>query len=82
MKLHLVTHFSQGCSYLGIAQNSRLREIPGDMPLCQRHLLCLKVQGNLPDFLAISLQPFFPKPAAICCVALSNPVAGGSIDLV
>jgi hypothetical protein len=52
------------------------------MPLRQRHLLCLKVQGDSPDLLAISLQPLFSKKASICGVVLSNRVTGCSIDLV
>src|SRR6266704_3501102 len=78
----LATHLLEECPHLRVTQNGRLREIPSDMPLRQRHLLCLKVQRNLPDLFAISLQPFSSKLAAICGVALSNRVAGGSIDLV
>src|SRR5258708_38984393 len=52
------------------------------MVLRKRHLLCLKIQGNLPDLLTVSLQPFFSKLAAICGVAISNHVTGSLIDLV
>lgn len=46
----------------------------------QHHLLRLKVQGNPPDLLAISLQLLFSELAAIGGVALSNRVASGSCD--
>ncbi|MGH2479927.1 MAG: hypothetical protein ACRDHW_09760 [Ktedonobacteraceae bacterium] len=40
---------------MGIAQNSRLREIPSNMPLGKRYFLSLKQQRNLPDLLTIAL---------------------------
>jgi hypothetical protein len=80
--LYLAAHFSQERSHVGIAQNGRLREIPTNMPLRQRHLLCLKVQCNPPNLLTISLQPFFSKLSAIRGVPRSLRVAGGSIDFV
>jgi hypothetical protein len=52
------------------------------MFLSEGHLLCLKVQCNLPDLLTISLQPFFSQFSPMRCVALSNRVAGSLIDLV
>jgi len=52
------------------------------MPLCQRHLLCLKILCNLPKLLTISLQPLFPQFSTMSRVALSNRVTGCSIDLV
>lgn len=76
--LHLTTYFSENSSHMGIAQNSRLREIPSDMPLGKHHSLSLKEQRNLPDLLAIALQPFFSKLATICRMALSYRVAGCS----
>ncbi len=43
------------------------------MPLTQRHLLCLKVQGNPPDLFAVSLQPFFSKLSSKSYHAKSTP---------
>jgi hypothetical protein len=59
-----------------------LREIPADMFLCEGHLLCLKVQRNLPDLLTISLLPFFSQFSTKGGVAISNRVTGSLIDLV
>ncbi|GAC1566433.1 MAG: hypothetical protein NVS3B14_08640 [Ktedonobacteraceae bacterium] len=78
---YLVTHFPQQLTYFRVEQNVRLREIPSDMPLRKSHMLCLKVQRNVPDLLTVSLQPFFSQLSAVGSVALSNRVAGCSIDL-
>ncbi len=77
-----MAHFSQKLADLWVTQHGRLRKIPSDMSLCQRHFLCLKVQGNPPDLFAIALQPFFSKLSSICRETLSNRMAGYSIDLV
>jgi hypothetical protein len=80
--LYFAAHFPQQFTHLWITQNGWLREIPGDMPLCQRNLLGLRVQGNPPDLLIIALQPLFSLFSAIHRETLSNRVAGCSIDLV
>lgn len=82
MLLYLATNFSEKGSYFRIAQNSWLREISSDMPLRQRHLLCLKVQCNPSDLFTIALQALFSQLLAIRRETLSNRMAGGSIDLV
>jgi hypothetical protein len=70
---YLVTHLSKKCSYLRITQEGWLREIPSDMPLRQRYLLCLKVQGNPPDLFAISLQPLFSQLSSKSYHSKSTP---------
>ena len=54
-----MTHFSQKLVDLWVTQHGRLREIPSDMSLRQRYLLCLEVQGSPPDLFTIALQPLF-----------------------
>ncbi|GHO64035.1 hypothetical protein KSC_029270 [Ktedonobacter sp. SOSP1-52] len=52
------------------------------MFLRKRYFLSLKKQRNLPDLLAIALQPFFSKLLTIHYGTLSNRVASNLIDLV
>jgi hypothetical protein len=80
--LDLATHLLEECSHFWVTQNGRLRKIPGDMSLGEDYLLCLKMQRDPPDLLAISLQPLFSKLSTICRKTFSNRVAGCSIDLV
>lgn len=84
MKLHLARdrHFTQDRSHLRIAQHGRLSKIAGNILSRQRDFLSLKQQRNLPDFLLISLQPFFSNLATIRSEMLRNRVTGALIDLV